>query len=111
PMVLVCDPGTEDEARVRLARIGYDHVVGVLAEPERVMLEHPEEVVRSTRITASDLRTRLGGPIDVQVVDVRNQGEVALGGIEGAATIPLPELRTRLAELDPQRPTVVTCAG
>jgi glyoxylase-like metal-dependent hydrolase (beta-lactamase superfamily II)/rhodanese-related sulfurtransferase len=111
PMVLVCDPGTEAEARVRLARIGYDHVLGALAEPERVMLEHPEEVVRSTRITAADLRIRLEGPIDVQVVDVRNQGEVALGGIEGAVTVPLPELRTRLTELDPQRPTVVTCAG
>ncbi|MFN8039596.1 MAG: MBL fold metallo-hydrolase [Acidimicrobiales bacterium] len=111
PIVLVCDPGTVEEARVRLARIGYDHVVGHLAEAERVMLEHPEEVVRSSRITAADLRTRLDGAIDVQIVDVRNRGELADGAIPGSVNIPLPELRTRAAELDPQRPTVVACAG
>ncbi|MEZ5143047.1 MAG: MBL fold metallo-hydrolase [Acidimicrobiales bacterium] len=111
PIVLVSDPGTEAEARLRLARIGYDHVIGHLDEPERVMLEHPEEVVRSTRITASDLRTRLAGAIDVQIVDVRNRGEVAVGPLEGSTNVPLPELRARLGELDPLRPTVVACAG
>ena len=111
PIVLVSDPGTAEEARVRLARIGYDRIVGHLVEPERVMLEHPEEVVRSSRLTAADLRTRLDGAIAVQIVDVRNRGELAEGAIAGSVNIPLPELRGRVDELDPLVPTVVTCAG
>ncbi|WP_428389756.1 FAD-dependent oxidoreductase [Mucisphaera sp.] len=49
-----------------------------------------------------------------QVVDVRTAGEierVALAGISGAIEIPLDELRSRLGELDPSRPTVVSCAS
>ena len=47
----------------------------------------------------------------IQLVDVRNPGEVALGMIDGATHMPLPQLRERLGELDPSRPTVVNCAG
>ncbi len=47
-----------------------------------------------------------------QVVDVRTPGEVTgtpLAGVESAINIPVDELRDRLAELDPTRPTVVCC--
>jgi rhodanese-related sulfurtransferase len=44
-------------------------------------------------------------------VDVRGPGETRLGTIPGAVTIPLPQLLSRLGELDPDRPTVVNCAG
>jgi hydroxyacylglutathione hydrolase len=111
PIVLVCDPGTEAEARTRLARIGFDQVVGHLAEPLRVMLEHPEDVVRSSRISAPELAARREGAVAVQLVDVRNRGELVGATIDGALNIPLAELRARMGELDPTRPTVVTCAG
>jgi rhodanese-related sulfurtransferase len=48
---------------------------------------------------------------DLQVVDVRNPGEAAGGGIPGAVTIPLPTLTERIDELDAGRPTVVYCAS
>src|SRR5690606_26478391 len=48
---------------------------------------------------------------DLQIVDVRNPGEVALGAIPGAIAIPVGQLPDRLTELDPTRPTVVYCAG
>ena len=47
-----------------------------------------------------------------QVVDVRTQGEVdrtPLAGCEPTANIPVDELRDRIDELDPTRPTVVSC--
>ncbi|NBC11617.1 MAG: FAD-dependent oxidoreductase [Planctomycetes bacterium] len=49
-----------------------------------------------------------------QVVDVRSAAEVAeapLPGAEHAHHIPLDELRDRLGELDPQQPTVTSCAS
>src|SRR5438105_401032 len=54
-IVLVCDPGTELEAKVRLARIGFDGVVGHLADPVLAFLTSPDAVVRSSRLTAVGL--------------------------------------------------------
>ena len=43
------------EAKNRLARIGFDRVVGHLADPLRAFEEHPEEVARSSRIDVDEL--------------------------------------------------------
>jgi glyoxylase-like metal-dependent hydrolase (beta-lactamase superfamily II)/rhodanese-related sulfurtransferase len=111
PVVLVSDPGTATEARLRLARIGFDNVVGSLAEPEAAFLARPDLVHPSAAISAVELAERLGQRADVQLVDVRNDSEARLGSIPGAVAIPLARLTSRLAELDPARPTVVNCAG
>ena len=47
----------------------------------------------------------------LQVVDIRNPGEVALGAIDGAIEIPVGQLPGRLDELDSSAPTVIYCAG
>ena len=57
PVVLVCPPGRELEAKVRLARIGFDQVSGCLGDPLRVLLQHPEEVEHSSRLSAAELAT------------------------------------------------------
>ena len=60
---------------------------------------------------ALELAERRRSVDDLQLVDVRNPGEVALGSIEGALPIPVGQLPGRLDELDSARPTVVFCAG
>ena len=112
PIVLVTEPGLELEAKVRLARIGFDHVVGYLAEPVATMVDHPDDVERSRRVDVDELRGVLGsGRDEVQLVDVRQPGETAGGIIDGAITIPLTRLNERLASLDASKPTIVYCAG
>jgi hydroxyacylglutathione hydrolase len=111
PIVLVGDPGTEHEAVVRLARIGFDSVVGSLADPLRAFVERPDLVESSSRLTASEFDTRRLELADLQLVDVRGPGEVADGIVPGATVIQLPELVRRWTELDPNRPIVVYCAG
>ena len=111
PVVLVSEPGTELEAKVRLSRVGFDRVEGALADPVRVLLEHPEAVKPSSRLTVAEFDTRAGEVEALQVVDVRNPGETALGVIPGAITMPLPRLEAGLGELDPARPTVVYCGS
>ena len=111
PIVLITDAGMEVEAKNRLARIGFDRVVGHLSDPLRVFEEHPEEIARSSRIDVGDLQQRLASADDVQLIDVRQPGETANGTIDGAVEIPLTRLNERLASLDAARPTVVYCAG
>jgi hydroxyacylglutathione hydrolase len=110
-VILVCDDGTELEARVRLARIGFDKVVGNLAEPMRVLLDHPSLVEVSSRLSPVELGTRLDTVPDIVIVDVRNRGELDRGSIPGFVHIPLAALTERVDELDSSLPTVVYCAG
>ena len=110
PIVLVCETGTETEARTRLARIGYDNVLGALDDPQRAMLEHPDEVRVGSRLTADQLDARRAAG-DVVVVDVRGPGEVEAGMIDAARHIQLASLLDRARELDPATPVVVYCAG
>lgn len=111
PIVLVTEPGTELEARVRLGRIGFDRVVGYLDGGSAAFLTHTDRVERSSRVTASELDDAISTRADLQIVDVRNPGETALGVIPNAIVVPLAQLRGRIDELDAQRPTVVHCAG
>ncbi len=111
PIVLVTEPGLELEAKNRLARIGFDHVVGHLADPLASFAARPEEVERGSRLDVAGLAEALSTVDDLQLVDVRQPGETANGTIEGAILVPLTLLNERLAGLDASKPTVVYCAG
>ena len=110
-IVLLAEPGTELEAKVRLSRIGYDGVVGFVDQMYAVFQQRPEHVQVASRLTAGAFVERCRTVADLQVVDVRNPGEVEHGSMPDASTIPLPVLRDELITLDPARPTVVFCAG
>ncbi|HEX4905316.1 MAG TPA: rhodanese-like domain-containing protein, partial [Acidimicrobiales bacterium] len=111
PIVVVADAGREAEAKVRLARIGFDRVVGAIVDVERVLSEHPELAERATRLAAADLAAWRVDEPELQIVDVRNPSEHAEGTVPGAVLLPLASLLDHLDELDRARPTVVFCAG
>ncbi len=46
-------------------------------------------------------------PADYNLVDVRQPKEYEQSHLPGARLIPLGELRDRLSELDPKKPTIV----
>lgn len=110
-IVLVGGAGTESEAKVRLARIGYDNVLGALNDSNRMMLEHPNEVVLASRLTADQVASRREGIAQLVIVDVRGPGEVADGMINGAINIQLATLLDGAKALDKHVPMVVYCAG
>ncbi|MGI9603645.1 MAG: rhodanese-like domain-containing protein [Acidimicrobiales bacterium] len=110
-IVLVVDQGFEVEAKNRLARIGFDRVVGYLDEPLEVMTAHPERVAPASRLTAAEFDQRHNEMPDLQLIDIRNPGEIRLGSIDGAKPIPVGQLRGQLDGLDATAPTVVFCAG
>lgn len=110
-IVLFTEPGRELEGKNRLARIGFDRVIGYLAEPYQVMLSHRDDVQIASRLTAPAFGERSSQVANLQLVDVRNPGEAAAGMIPGAVNIQVGQLPDRLGELDPAKPTVVYCAG
>ncbi|MGO4443732.1 rhodanese-like domain-containing protein [Mycobacterium sp. 2YAF39] len=110
-VVLFTEPGQELEGKNRLARIGFDRVIGYLAEPYQAMLAHQDDVRVASRLTAKAFDERASELTNLQIVDVRNPGEVEAGTIPNAIPIPVGQLPTRLGELDATKPTVVYCAG
>lgn len=111
PIVLIGEPDTELEAKVRLGRIGFDNVVGYLEDPVRVLFDRPELAQRSSRVTAAELAELLDDDADLQLIDIRNPGELVGGAVPGAASVPLATLLDDPGGLDPAVPTVVYCAG
>ena len=60
-------------------------------------------------ITPTELKQRLDKGDDIQIVDVREDKEVAMGRIPNAIHIPLGQVLSRMKEIDPSRETVVYC--
>ncbi len=116
PIVVIAEEGGEEEAVMRLGRIGFDNVAGYLADGMRA-LEHRTDLVEHTeRITAPALAAWLAGDRpdagDTPVVlDIRSEAEHAGGHVPGSLNIPLPRLEERVAELPAGRPVVVHCEG
>jgi glyoxylase-like metal-dependent hydrolase (beta-lactamase superfamily II)/rhodanese-related sulfurtransferase len=110
-IIIVADPGREAEAKTRLARIGFDTVLGYLPDIEAVLAGHPDCARCALRLSASDLADWLSSDPNLQLVDVRNPSEHQAGTIMGARLIPLPLLLDNTHQLDPDRPTVVVCAS
>ena len=60
-------------------------------------------------ITATELKERLDNGDDIQIIDVREANEVAVGAIPNSIHIPLAQVINRMSEIDPARETVVHC--
>lgn len=110
-IVLVGEPTAALESRVRLARIGFDRVVGCLDDPSSLFIDHPDLVEASSRLTTAQLAGLLELETDTQLIDVRGTGEAEEGTIIGARVIPLAALVESLGTLDPLAPVVVNCAS
>jgi glyoxylase-like metal-dependent hydrolase (beta-lactamase superfamily II)/rhodanese-related sulfurtransferase len=110
-LIIVGGPGHARQARVRLARVGLDSVVGALDQPAVAFAQRPDVVEVASRITALQLADAVHNVPDLVVLDVRAPDERAAGAIEGSTHIPIVQLRGRTGELDPTRPVVVYCAG
>ena len=60
-------------------------------------------------ITPAELKQRLDNGDDIQIVDVREDNEVAYCRIPDSIHIPLGQILGRMNEVDPNRETVVHC--
>ncbi len=109
-VVVIAPEGIEQEVATRFARIGYDRVVGYLPDAEAYFLSHEGNVDRASRLTVAEADDA-AACVGVQLVDIRNAGEVADGTIPAARHIPLAELANRAGELDADRPILLYCAG
>ncbi|WP_030805551.1 MBL fold metallo-hydrolase [Streptomyces sp. NRRL S-337] len=87
PIVLLADPGKEREARLRLARIGYDHVLGHLPDPAAVLDQEPALVRRSHRVRPEELPQAWRElPVGAPDADLTAASDTTTGTATGTAT-------------------------
>src|SRR5579871_1681828 len=106
PVALVV--GSSDNAqraRLELARIGYDNVVGYI---EADALTHTRQL---SQLGVEELHIALKNGDAPGLLDVRTKSEWDAEHIDSARHIPLPALPRRLAELPRERPLAIICGS
>jgi hydroxyacylglutathione hydrolase len=106
PLVLVTDMGKEEEAILRLARVGYENVLGYL---KGGVTSWPEELQRVKSVAAEDMHQLMD--VGTEVIDVRKPGEWCNGHLEQAKFHPLATMPNNLIELDKDKRYIVHCGG
>jgi rhodanese-related sulfurtransferase/glyoxylase-like metal-dependent hydrolase (beta-lactamase superfamily II) len=111
PIVIIAEPGREQEAALRLGRIGFDHVKGFMQGGMEALAQRPDLVWPTERASAPMVAEELAGADPPLLLDIRNPREWAAKHIEGSTNVPLHHLQERIAEIPRDRRIAVHCAG
>ncbi len=107
PIVIVAEPGVEEEVVTRLARVGYDFAIGFL---KGGMAAWAGEVDQIESISAEEFATRFAKS-EIDVIDVRKETEYYAEHVEGARNLALDYINDHMAEFSKTAPQYLHCAG
>ncbi len=108
-ILIVAEPGREEEAIIRLSRVGYDHSIGFLNGGFTAWKDASKEVDSVNRISADTFASQYDSkPL---VFDVRKKSEFDSEHVVDAINIPLNEINNHLAEFPKDKPFILHCAG
>src|SRR5580700_7615304 len=83
PIVIIAEPGREQEAATRLGRIGFDHVKGYFFFNVAATTERPDLVWPTERLSAPLVAEELAGANPPLLLDIRNPREWLEKHIDG----------------------------
>jgi glyoxylase-like metal-dependent hydrolase (beta-lactamase superfamily II)/rhodanese-related sulfurtransferase len=108
-ILLVTEPEREEEAIIRLSRVGYDNTIGFLQGGFEAWKNENKEIDHVERISASELENKhKENPI---IIDVRKQSEFDSEHVVNAINIPLNQINQRFSEIPSEQNFIVHCAG
>lgn len=109
PLLIVASEGREKETIVRLARIGYDNVIGYLKDGFK---NWPSDQIKLSSILTTiipDAKKHFKHKFIL--LDVRNYGEIKGGKVVGSINVPLNQLNDISEHLNKEDNYVIYCAG
>ena len=109
-ILLVTEEGKQEEAITRLARVGYDHVIGYLKGGFTSWKNAEKEIDSIERISCEAFE-RMYNENRLLFIDVRKKSEFDAEHVEGSINIPLNQLSERLAEIPKDRSFILFCGG
>jgi len=111
PIVIIAEPGREQEAALRLGRIGFDHVRGYLKDGMGALAGRQDLVWSTERVNAAMLTEELATTEPPLVLDIRSPREWSVNHISDSINLPLGHLQERIVEVPRNRRIAVHCAG
>ncbi len=113
PMILVTEPGKEEESVIRLSRVGFDNVQGYLNGGFEAWMSAGEATDMIIDVEADELAMDIPHDPNLLVVDVRRETEFADGHVKNAKNLPLDEMTdvANLAGFEDTQNLYVHCAG
>ncbi|HTI10545.1 MAG TPA: MBL fold metallo-hydrolase [Puia sp.] len=109
-ILIVADPGREEEAAIRLARAGLDQSIGYLAGGFRAWKAAGKETDTIPSLSAPELATKRAGEAAI-LLDVRKRSEYDSEHIIGSVNAPLDYINDSMSLVKKDRIHYVYCAG
>jgi len=106
-ILVVADPGMEEEVVTRLSRVGYDNCIGFLDGGFDAWKNSGKEVDALSQVTAEELK----GIEGATVVDVRNISEYLSEHLIDAIHVELDYINDQMASVPQEGTFYVHCAG
>jgi hydroxyacylglutathione hydrolase len=110
PILLITELGQEEETVTRLSRVGFDNVIGHLKGGFDSWKIAGKDVDTVNRISAAQFANEVDLKSHV-VIDARRESEYRAEHVEEAYNKPLDQINSWFAEMDPNKPFYIHCAG
>jgi hydroxyacylglutathione hydrolase len=109
-ILIVADEGREEEVVRRLARVGYDNVLGYLQGGIEAWKASGRETDEIDTVSAEEF-AEIYKRNNLIIKDVRKTSEFETGHVKDAENIPLAQISELMTEFDKEEPNYVHCAG
>lgn len=109
-LMLITDEGAEEEVVTRLARVGFDQVLGYLKGGISAWKDAGKQTDTVKRITASQFEHEFKLH-ESMVIDVRRETEYAASHVDEAYSKPLAYINEWVGNIDPKKHFYLHCAG
>ncbi len=109
-LLIIAEEGKEEETVMRLARVGYDYVIGYLMGGFNAWKTEGKESDIINRISPAEFENIYKNQ-SPYVIDIRRPGEYLTKHVKEAVNIPLDYINNHLSEFPKDKPFVIHCAG
>lgn len=110
PVILVIEPGFEEETVTRLSRVGFDNLIGHINGGFEAWKKAGYDFDTINRITAAAFAEKVKIGAD-EVIDVRKESEYESEHLEEAYSKPLAYINDWVKDMNPEKHFFLHCAG
>jgi glyoxylase-like metal-dependent hydrolase (beta-lactamase superfamily II)/rhodanese-related sulfurtransferase len=113
PMLLITEPGKEEETIIRLARVGFSKIEGYLKGGFNAWKKADEKIDLIIDVESDELAMDIPHDPNLQVIDVRKSAEFTEGHVKNAINLPLNEMTdlAQIANFEENQNLYVHCGG
>ena len=113
PMLLITEPGKEEETIIRLARVGFSKMEGYLKGGFNAWKKADEKIDLIIDVESDELAMDIPHDPNLQVIDVRKSAEFTEGHVKNAINLPLNEMTdlAQIANFEENQNLYVHCGG